>query len=706
MFKKISFAVLVLLSLVAMAIFAQSVPGLINYQGRLLDDAGQPLNGDTLDLHFTMLDGDTPGSGLLWGETHTNVVVENGLYGVILGSINPIPASALSGSTVFMEIEVEGQILLPRQRLTSVAYSINSGMVGGYARSDIDALIAGLQSQIDALDGRVGVNETDVSSNTTNIADNTSDLALLDPRVEDNETKLEDVSVAGTDVIFSNVNVHIRSGSGSTNGTINGLGNLIIGYNEDNGDIKTGSHNLVLGMDHTYSSFAGLVAGRDNEISGPNASVSGGFENIASGTASSVSGGRLNQATYDYTSVSGGKENIASAAAASVSGGSGNEAAGRWSTINGGQGNYLSRDYRATLAAEYNYEDLDGDGHFRLGAPFEPADDCMDVNPAIAGGMIEICDSIDNQCPGYIGSGYVDEGCTGGDDFPEFISKRDPGFSMGIFVLGDYAYTAEAGLGMAITDVSDPENPVTVGSYDTSGYGVDIFAEGDYAYLADGSGGLKIFDVSTPSSPSKLGTYSTSGAEDVLVEGQYAYLADGSNGLKIIDISTPATPSLVGSYNSLSSSSQGIAKKGDYVYLANYLAGLVVMDVSTPAAPSFVRTKSTASTMDVTVCGDYAYTASYGLGMYVLDLSNPANPSIVGSLDTPGSAYGVHCLENTVFIADYNKGLRVINVEDPTSPVEIGFFDTNGDSEDVFALGGYVYVADHAPGFKIFRLRK
>src|SRR5262245_33900613 len=36
----------------------------------------------------------------------------------------------------------------------------------------------------------------------------------------------------GSDVIFENSNVHIRSGSGSTNGPVNGRGNLIIGYNE------------------------------------------------------------------------------------------------------------------------------------------------------------------------------------------------------------------------------------------------------------------------------------------------------------------------------------------------------------------------------------------------------------------------------------------------------------------------------------------
>ena len=118
----------------------------------------------------------------------------------------------------------------------------------------------------------------------------------------------------GTDVFFEGCNVHILSGSGSTSGftaganTVNGLGNLIVGYNENIGfSARTGSHNIVVGPFHAYSSYGGLVAGIDNTISGPFASVSGGQSNTASGAfPSSVSGGRNNEASGFYSSVSGG----------------------------------------------------------------------------------------------------------------------------------------------------------------------------------------------------------------------------------------------------------------------------------------------------------------------------------------------------------------------------------------------------------------
>ena len=41
-------------------------------------------------------------------------------------------------------------------------------------------------------------------------------------------------------------------------------------------DIRTGSHNVVVGQSHNFSRFGGLVVGRFNTISGEFASVSGG----------------------------------------------------------------------------------------------------------------------------------------------------------------------------------------------------------------------------------------------------------------------------------------------------------------------------------------------------------------------------------------------------------------------------------------------
>jgi hypothetical protein len=159
----------------------------------------------------------------------------------------------------------------------------------------------------------------------------------------------------GNDVIFEGCNVHVRSGAGATEAAVNGLGNLIVGYNETFGaEVRTGSHNLVVGRFHTYSSYGGLVAGEDNAVSGAGASVSGGVGNTASGPFSNVSGGLTNTAGAFFASVSGGAHNLASGDNASVSGGENNTASGEFASISGGRLNKASGLFASVSGGDAN----------------------------------------------------------------------------------------------------------------------------------------------------------------------------------------------------------------------------------------------------------------------------------------------------------------------------------------------------------------
>src|SRR6516162_3637602 len=165
------------------------------------------------------------------------------------------------------------------------------------------------------------------------------------------------IGVAGPNIIFRGVNIHIVSGSGATDdgGNSRGLGNLIIGYDEEPSAVdppnpalkpgdRGGSHNLVIGAAHrfTQAAFGGLVAGRGNTISNTAASVSGGFDSTASGEFASISGGGGNTASVRGVSISGGLANTASGEVASVNGGFGNTASGEAASISGGFENTAS----------------------------------------------------------------------------------------------------------------------------------------------------------------------------------------------------------------------------------------------------------------------------------------------------------------------------------------------------------------------------
>lgn len=139
-------------------------------------------------------------------------------------------------------------------------------------------------------------------------------------RVAALEQLLRHFSRKGTEVFITGANLHLRNGLGSTDcineqsqeipDCPNGLGNLIVGYNEPREpafgeDIRTGSHNMVVGQQHNFSRFGGLVVGLVNTISGDFAVVSGGEGNTASGLASAVSGGRNPTAEGEFDGVAG-----------------------------------------------------------------------------------------------------------------------------------------------------------------------------------------------------------------------------------------------------------------------------------------------------------------------------------------------------------------------------------------------------------------
>jgi hypothetical protein len=284
------------------------------YQG-LITDTGSPANG-TYDFSFKLFNDASDGTQVGSTVTKNAVTVVDGYFTVELDF-----GDWFDGTALWLAIEVQGPgdsgftALSPRQPLRPTPYAINADKIDGldsgdlYTQAEVDALLAAYDSRITALEGKLASVSTENS---------------------------------GQDVVFTGVNVHVRSGSGATGGAINGLGNLIVGYNEDGfapTATRTGSHNLVVGPEHSYSSYGGFLAGYQNIVSGSYASVSGGRDNTASGNSAAISGGNMNTASGPYSSVSAGQDNTASGLYSSVSAGDNNTASGDWAAVSGGINN-------------------------------------------------------------------------------------------------------------------------------------------------------------------------------------------------------------------------------------------------------------------------------------------------------------------------------------------------------------------------------
>ena len=100
------------------------VPGKMNFQGLLLDAAGQPKNG-SVTLVFSLY-ATASGGSALWTETHTSVPVTDGIYDVELGATTPLTPAVFSTATRYLQIAVDGEVLTPRRQLLVVPYAIRA----------------------------------------------------------------------------------------------------------------------------------------------------------------------------------------------------------------------------------------------------------------------------------------------------------------------------------------------------------------------------------------------------------------------------------------------------------------------------------------------------------------------------------------------------------------------------------------------------
>lgn len=135
-----------LLLLTSNFLFAEVPPKFINYQGKLTNTSGTPLNG-AYTMAFTIYDAETGGTSQ-WTETQSPVAVSNGIYNVILGSGTDgkpdtgddvkIPASVFYGEQRWLGVTIGSDSeMTPRMRLTSVPYAITAdNLGGGYAYID------------------------------------------------------------------------------------------------------------------------------------------------------------------------------------------------------------------------------------------------------------------------------------------------------------------------------------------------------------------------------------------------------------------------------------------------------------------------------------------------------------------------------------------------------------------------------------------
>lgn len=169
--------VIALLLSVFTASMVFAAPPTINYQGRLTDSGGNPVNVP-VTMVFKLYTDATSGTEV-WSETHTNVPVTGGVFQVILGSQGtPLDPSDFN-SDLFLGIAVDGDPeMTPRLPIASAGYSLAGSSVG--IALTVDCSTDSLQDAIDSASPGVSVTITVNGTCNEDIYINRDRVTLLD----------------------------------------------------------------------------------------------------------------------------------------------------------------------------------------------------------------------------------------------------------------------------------------------------------------------------------------------------------------------------------------------------------------------------------------------------------------------------------------------------------------------------------------------
>jgi hypothetical protein len=335
-------------------------PKVVSYQGYLADSLGEAIT-DSVSMVFGIYDDPSAGTQL-WTEPQDVEVVE-GVFNVLLGSVTLIPDNVFTtGIDRWLQVDVEGEELAPRTRISSVAYAYTSTFsdTADYAHEGPGVADNDWIESDDVLytGDYWGISKGNAGNHL--IGNNTRTFTNLGANCTtgDSSSNYYHITIAGG-YANSAIGSYTFLGGGSSNRILRTYATLgggrsnsadsaytaVLGgrYNSARANYAT----VVAGWGDTVRSvYGGILSGLENEVgdeySDTAAVVVGGKQNDANGRFSFVGGGFMNMASGDYSTVSGGDENTASALTAAVGGGRENTASGQHSFVGGGYSNSAS----------------------------------------------------------------------------------------------------------------------------------------------------------------------------------------------------------------------------------------------------------------------------------------------------------------------------------------------------------------------------
>ena len=156
---------LALMFLLMFSAASMALPNLLNVQGKLTNINDEPLVGE-YTFTFRIYNAETGGMPL-WAETKLLNTTSQGLFSTLLGTVTTLNLNF--SENYFVEVVVNGEILVPRYTVGSTSYSFKTNMTdfvssGGVALGNFvvtnNLTVGGKNLYVDNNTGRVGIGTT------------------------------------------------------------------------------------------------------------------------------------------------------------------------------------------------------------------------------------------------------------------------------------------------------------------------------------------------------------------------------------------------------------------------------------------------------------------------------------------------------------------------------------------------------------------
>ena len=218
--------------------------------------------------------------------------------------------------------------------------------------------------------------------------------------------------------------------------------------------------------------------------------------------------------------------------------------------------------------------------------------------------------------------------------------------SQDLTVKGQTAYLLDS-QALRIIDISNPFNPIIMGSIITPGTPKQMAVIDKKAYIAD-TYSLQIVDIIDPYKPEIISFVDSLPAIDVDVIDQMAYVAT-AEGLSIVNVQDALHPKIVGCIKTLNVKLNNnydndainfnlISANNNLVFFTNRNRELEIIDVQEPSNPQIKNSVPiNGNVMDFLIIDQIAYvtyeTENDNIYLYIVDISDPNNIRIISSIE-------------------------------------------------------------------------